>query len=176
MNLLVVCLWLLALASPLVAEDRLTITRKGGFPTVRMKGTNSAPVATVINGPRFKALQKDIEEVIRLMGDKTEWWEVGPDAAYDSAEIHLGNKRYVVNSWHPVFRMNPRVAVSETQGLVPVSGVAEKQKIEKGNSGKYRTIVALFDKAQNALQGVPADGEPFRPETNQNSGAAGSHR
>ena len=112
------------------------------------KSTNADPKAVTIAGSDFKALQKDVEEVIQLLGGKTEWSDFGPDAGYISAEIHYGKIRYVMNSWYPVFRDGPNVAVSGTRGLVSASGLAEKQEIENGNSQKYQTIMRLFEKAE----------------------------
>ena len=79
-----------------------------------------------------------------------------------------------------MFRDNPRVAVSETRGLVTVSGAPEKRRVEEGNSAGYRSIVGLFDKVETAVQRDQAAKRsragPVRSETNGTSGATGSAR
>jgi hypothetical protein len=42
--------------------------------------------------------------------------------------------------------------VSERNGIVAASGVAEKRRIEDGNSARYRTIVGLFAKVRATLK------------------------
>ena len=114
--------------------------------------TVRAPGPHTVSGPKFKELQRDVEAVVAQLGNKTEWWDTGPDAAYESLEIYFGGKRYVLNSWYPRFRDSQTAAVSERDGIVAVSGVAEKRRVEDGNSARYRTIVGLFAKVRATLK------------------------
>jgi len=126
----------------------MVITYVSGMPVPGQKSTNALAKTIMLADPEFKGIKKDVEEVIQLLGEKTEWSDFGPDAGYVSAEIYYGNKRYVIRSWYPIFRDEPNVAVSETRGLVTASGLAEKQEIEEANSQKYQTIVRLLEKAE----------------------------
>jgi len=125
------------------AEDRLEIKTVANS----LFGAPTNNSSKTITGAKFQALQKDITTVVALLGDQTIWTDFGPDASYVSIEIHIGNKHYTLNSWYPLYRNTPTVAVSETHGLVLVSNAVEKEKIENANSAKYRTIVKLFDEA-----------------------------
>ncbi len=106
----------------------------------------------VIQGEQFTKLKGEIQRVVnalvkhdRWMPKKTVWWDVGPDAGYISAVVQMDGKTYTINSWYPLKRQSPNVAVSETQGLVSVKSENEKQDIESRNSASYKQIVAIFD-------------------------------
>jgi hypothetical protein len=148
MKVAFVLLCLMSLVEVAFAQDRIVITHVSGLPMPGRKSTNAPPKTIMLADPKFKAIQKDVEEVIGLLGGQTEWSDFGPDTGYVSAEIHYRKKQYVINSWYPLFRDKPNVAVSETRGLVGASGLAEKQQIENGNSRKYQTIVRLLEKAE----------------------------
>jgi len=122
-----------------------------GLPLPRPSDDSPATRYTV-SGDKFRKLQRDVEAVVQQLRGKRTWWDVAPDASWESLEIHLGAKQYVINSWYPLFRDSEKLAVSETSGLVAVSGVEEKRRIENGNSERYRTIVGLFEKVRAAIQ------------------------
>jgi hypothetical protein len=137
-----------------MAEDHLVMIRYSG-PPAPGRPADSVAVRYTISGEKFGRLHKDVEAVVQLLGINTVWWDVAPDASWESLEIHLGAKQYVINSWYPLFRDNEKLAVSETLGLVAVSGAEEKQRVENGNSVRYRTIVGLFDKVQSVVRSGP---------------------
>ena len=138
---------LVAMATGAFAEDRLEL--KTVSQSLIGRPTNNSP--DVISGARFKELQPDIKAVIILLENKTNWSNFGPDASYVSMKIFIGDKRYTLNSWYPLFRTNQNVAVSETGGLAVVPNAVEKKTIEDANSAKYKQIVGLFDRAEAAL-------------------------
>jgi hypothetical protein len=127
-----------------IAEDSITLKEVKGRPIPGQSETT--PRVISITGPEFQLLKADIQEAIILLGSTTQWTDYGPDAAFLSMNISYGNKTYILNSWHPLHKDNPKIAVSETRGLVSVSNLTEKEKIESGNSKKYQTLVTLFDK------------------------------
>ena len=100
-----------------------------------------------VKGAEFDAMRKEVEDTVKLLENKRTWWDLGPDASYMSAKITIGKMEYTLNSWFPLYRNNPKIAVSETRGLVVVSGKAKKDKIEDENSRKYKKLVGIFDKA-----------------------------
>lgn len=140
-----------ALENLTVAEDRIVVTRvSGGPPLLSADGRPVEPSRTVVadlRGARFEAVRKDVEAALALLGKDRTWWDVGPDASFLSAEITLGTNRYTLNSWFPLERDNPRIAVSENRGMVAVSGTGEKGRIEGGNGERYRTLTGIFEKA-----------------------------
>ena len=143
MKTLIVLFSLLWLVGSSAAEDRVIVTHVSSAPIP--KGTNVTPPTATVRGPDFKKIEENVKAVVQILGDRAEWWDVGPDASYFSAEIYYRDKRYVINSWYPLFRDKPKIAVSETQGLVPVSGSEEKKQIEGKNSKRYQEIVELFE-------------------------------
>lgn len=140
-----------ALVNLAVAGDRLVVTRvSGGPPLLSADGRPVQPSRAVVadlRGARFEAVRKDVEAAVALLGKERTWWDVGPDASFLSAEITLGTNRYTLNSWFPLERDNPRIAVSENRGMVAVSDAGEKRRIEGGNGARYRTLTCLFEKA-----------------------------
>jgi hypothetical protein len=146
-------LCMMAIAAAAAAEDRLVLIQYSGLPPPGRTADNTA-IRYTVSGEKFRRLQKDVEAVIQQLGTKTVWWDVAPDASWESLEIYLGPKQYVINSWYPLFRDSEKLAVSET-GLVAVSGVEEKRRVENGNSARYRTIVGLFEKVQAVIQAGP---------------------
>ena len=175
MKRLVLVFCFLGAAVSVIAQDRLVLERVAGGWSM---STNSVPGPVLVTGAVFSGLRKDVQGAVEQLGDKADWWDVGPDASYASLEIYLGAKRYVINSWYPLFRTNQTVAVSEKNGLVVVSGLDEKKKVEEKNSARYRSIVGLFDKVEKALQpeGAANGSQPIRSGTNRTSSAAGSRR
>jgi hypothetical protein len=143
-----------AMMATAMAEDHLVLIQYSGLPPPGRPADNVA-VRYTISGEKFRRVQKDVEAVVQLLGTKTVWWDVAPDASWESLEIHLGAKQYVINSWYPLFRDNQKLAVSETSGLVAVSGSEEKQRVENSNSAGYRTIVGLFEKVQSVIRSGP---------------------
>jgi hypothetical protein len=137
-----------------VAEDHLVLIRYSALPPPGRPADNVSARYTV-SGEKFRSLQKDVEAAVEQLGAKTVWWDVAPDAAWESLEIYLGPKKYVINSWYPLFRDKQTLAVSERSGLVSVSGAEEKRRVEDGNSARYRTIVGLFDKVQAVVGSGP---------------------
>jgi hypothetical protein len=133
--------------SLLTTEDSITFTIKGGRP---LPGeTASEPKITKISGKDFESLRPDVEKIVKLLGDQKVWTDLGPDARYMSAVIKLGDKEYTLNSWHPLHRDKPLIAVSEKNGLVLVSSREEKEKVESKNSERYRTLVSIFNYGPN---------------------------
>jgi hypothetical protein len=144
----------LAMIGIATAEDRLVLIHYSGMPLPG--GIDVSPaIRYTVSGDRFSKLQPDVEAVIQQLGLKTVWWDVAPDSSWESLEIHLGAKKYVINSWYPLFRDSEKLAVSERSGLVSVSGVEEKRRIENSNSARYRTIVGLFEKVHAVIQSRP---------------------
>jgi hypothetical protein len=129
------------------AGDRLVLKVVVPYPGPGHENAR-VPAPYTLSGSKFEGLQRDVEAVVAELGNKTEWWDMGPDASYESLEIHFRGKRYVLNSWYPIFRDNQTAAVSERLGIVAVSGVQEKRRVEDGNSPRYRTLVGLFAKVQ----------------------------
>jgi hypothetical protein len=150
---LALTLCLAATASAAIADDRLVLKvvldNVGPGP--------AAPAPVMISGTKFEALRKDVEAAVAQLGKNTEWSDFGPDATFESLEIYLGGKRYVLNTWYFDFRDAPRAAVSESQGIVSVSGPEEKRLVEAGNSERYRSFIRLFEKVHRA---VGRDGAP----------------
>jgi hypothetical protein len=134
-----------------IAEDRLVLTQVAGMPGPEA-GISKGPHSRTITGPQFETLRNEVETVVKLLGSDTYWQDVGPDAAYESIEIYLGSTRYMIVSWYPEYRDSPNLAVVEGVGVVSVSGPAEKQRREDGNSARYRTIVGLFEKVHGVLE------------------------
>jgi len=151
-------LWLVGSSS---AADRVVVTQVSSAHVP--KGTNASPSTTTLSGPDFKKIEENVKAVISLLGNKTEWWDVGPDASYVSAEIHYRDKRYVLNSWYPLFHDKTKIAVSETQGLVPVSGPEEKKWVEGANSKQYQELVGFLEMINIPKQtAAPNDPSPRR--------------
>lgn len=105
-----------------------------------------------IQGEQFKRLKEDIQKVVNALtkhemwqAKEAVWCDVGPDAGYVSAVIEMKGKTYTINSWFPLNRQSPSIAVSEKHGLVSVKSKEEKQDIESRNSASYRQIVSIFD-------------------------------
>lgn len=150
MNKLALTLLLLLAALP-VSADIVRFTRIGGGPP-RPGASDAKEDIGVIHGEQFTKLKGEIQKVVnalvkheRWMSKKTVWWDVGPDAGYISAVVKMDGKTYTINSWYPLNRQSPNIAVSETQGLVSVKSEKEKQDIESSNSASYRQIVAIFE-------------------------------
>ena len=123
------------------AADSVTITKK----TLGMNSSVTNAVLTRIDGADFENIRPHVERVVTALGTNTTWWSLGPGATYLSATISLNEKTYTINTWHPIHKDTPKVAVSETRGLVSVSGLQEKMKIECQNSENYKTRVSIFD-------------------------------
>ena len=62
------------------AGDRLVLTVVVPYPAPGQE-TVRAPGPYTVSGPKFQELQRDVEAVVALLGNKTEWWDTGPDAA-----------------------------------------------------------------------------------------------
>ena len=123
------------------AADSVTITKK----TLGMNPSVTNAVLTRIDGADFENIRHHVERVVTALGTNTTWWSLGPDATYLSATISLNEKTYTINSWHPIHKDNPKIAVSEKRGLVSASGPQEKTRIENLNSENYKTRVSIFD-------------------------------
>lgn len=138
-----------------IAADRIIVRHESLSPPIIPPGQqrkNVNPPEVTISGAGFKQLEKRVQEVVALLGDKSDWQDLGPDAAYVMLEIHYRNKRYLLRSWYPLYRDNPAVGVSESRGLVSVSGVSEKARIEGANSKRYKTITGLYDLVQKVIR------------------------
>jgi hypothetical protein len=133
------------------AGDRLVLTIVAPYPAPGQENLR-LPGPYTLSGSKFKELQRDVEAVVAQLGKKTEWWDTGPDASYESLEIYFQGKRYVLNSWYPMFRDSQTAAVSERLGIVAVTGAAEKRRVEDANSARYRTLVGLFAKVRASLK------------------------
>jgi len=124
------------------AGDRLVLTWVVPCPL-------DVPGPYTVSGPKFKELQRDVEAVVAQLGNQTEWWDTGPDTSYESLEIYLGGKRYVLNSWYQLYLDSPKAAVCESFGMAAIS--AEKQRgVEDG--ARHRAIVGLFAKIRATLK------------------------
>lgn len=134
-----------------IAEDRIIVRQDSLSPPITPPGQQrktASSLGITIAGTDFKQLEKRVQDVVALIGNKTEWQDLGPDAAYVSLEIHYRNKKYLLRSWYPLYREITSVAVSETRGLVSVTGIKEKARIEEANSKRYKTITGLYDLIQ----------------------------
>jgi hypothetical protein len=147
-------LCVMAMTATAIAEDRLVLTQFEGMPGPAA-GPIDGPTTHTISGPKFETLRKDVETVVKLLGSETYWQDLGPDAAFEQIKVYLGSERYVIASWYPEYRDRPNLAVIEGIGVEVVSGPAEKQRREDGNSARYRTIVGLFDKVHSVLERGP---------------------
>ena len=142
---------LLMLAAIPVSADSVRFTRIGGGPP--LPGVSDAKTDMgVIQGEQFQKLKEEIQKVVsaltkheRWISKEATWWDVGPDAGYITAVVEMDGKTYTINSWYPLERQSPTIAVSETRGLVSVKSKKEKQDVESRNSASYRQIVAIFD-------------------------------
>lgn len=121
-------------------DDSLTISRADG------RGTVSDVIS--ITHQDFEKLRTNAERIVAALGTNDYWNDFGPGASHESAQIVLGEKRYTINSWYPLYSNNPNVAVSETEGLVSVVGRTEKMRIENQNSERYRTLVSIFQEGE----------------------------
>lgn len=156
----------LVLTSVAYAEDgiRIVLVESGRLPHLPMpspEARTSAPkpkLVAELKGAEFDAMRGEVEDAVRLLEKDQTWWDIGPDAVYMSAKITLGEMEYTLNSWFPLYRDNPKIAVSETRGLVAVSGKVKKDTIEAGNSKKYKKLVGIFDKAMKREPEQPAEG------------------
>jgi len=121
-------------------DDSLTISRADG------RGKVSDVIS--ITHQDFEKLRTNVERIVAALGTNDYWNDFGPGASHESAQIVLGEKRYTINSWYPLYSKNPNVAVSETEGLVSVVGRTEKMRIENQNSERYRTLVSIFQEGE----------------------------
>lgn len=131
--------------------DSVTFTRIQGGPPLR-GATEAETKMGTIQGEDFTKVKPQIQKIIgtlakheRWRPDTSAWWDIGPDAGYMSAVVEVDGKKYTINSWHPLERASTTIAVSETQGLVPVASQKEKDAIEARNSAAYREIVSIFE-------------------------------
>ena len=163
----------LVLTGAAYAEDgiRIVLIQSGRLPRLPMpspEGVTSAPkpkLVAEVKGAEFDAMRGEVEDAVRLLEKDKTWWDIGPDAVYMSAKITLGETKYTLNSWFPLYRDNPKIAVSETRGLVAVSEKAKKDTIEARNSKKYKKLVGIFDKVmkrkpEQSAGGVANDRAP----------------
>jgi outer membrane protein OmpA-like peptidoglycan-associated protein len=170
MRIFVFASMLAALASGSFAEDGIVIRQYPGMPADgKFEGVK---IVAQVKGQRFEEIRKDVESAVALLGNDRTWSNVGPDAAYLSAEITLGPNKYTLDSWYPLEHTDPKIAVSENLGLVPVSGPKEKKDYEDKNSDMYKQLVSIFDIAMKISTDHPHDNAPLGNINHQETGAA----
>lgn len=111
------------------AADFVTITYMPGHPVPEV--TNTKRVLARVEGRQFEAVRKDVEKIAASLGPNATWSNWGPDAAYLSAEISLGGKKYTIDSWYPLHKDDGTIAVLEKPGV----GVRLRKKGERAHRG-----------------------------------------
>lgn len=98
-----------------------------------------------LNASDLAPVRAELDNLIAEMPETKKWWDVGPDAPYVVAEIRYQGETYEVLSWYPIYRNHPKIAVSEARGLVMVSGLKERKKVEAENSARYRKLIHFWN-------------------------------
>lgn len=98
-----------------------------------------------ISGPEFSEYETIVQKLVAALGKTREISDIGPDATYIRADIEYRGKKYRINSWYPVNRMNPKIAFSEKYGMVFVASAEEKARIEAANSKRYKGMHKFWD-------------------------------
>jgi hypothetical protein len=123
--------------------DEVIIARTEGLPGP--KGPAPAARKFVVKGRDLARIRKPVAALVMILSDEDPWTDIGPDAPALAAEIRFQGKIYHVASWYPIYRDNPKIAVSDNRGLVSVTSPEEKAQIEAGNNADYKTMEAFWD-------------------------------